>query len=172
MSKRFYFSTDVTDFLSLLFRHEVRYLIVGGEAVIYYGHARLTGDIDIFYERTRRNAINLFSALKEFWDNSVPGVGTSEELLTKGTVFQFGVPPNRIDLMNIIENVEFKDAWTHRNNSMARMKGKKILIHYIGLQELIKNKKAVGRHRDKDDLMFLSAQAAKMGKKDKREDKR
>ncbi len=168
MSKRFYFSDDVTDFLSLLFRHEVRYLIVGGEAVIYYGHSRLTGDIDIFYESTRHNAINLFTALKEFWDNDVPGMDTSEELLTKGTIYQFGVPPNRIDLMNVIENVEFKDAWAHRNDTFARMKGKKILIHYIGLQELIKNKEAVGRHRDKDDLLFLNAQAAKMGKRVKR----
>jgi hypothetical protein len=168
MSKRFYFSADVTDFLSLLFRHEVRYLIVGGEAVIYYGHARLTGDIDIFYERTRNNAINLFTALEEFWDNGVPGIRTREELLIKGTIFQFGVPPNRIDLMNVIENVEFKDAWAHRNDALARMKGKKILIHYIGLQQLIKNKKAVGRHRDKDDLLFLNAQAAKMRIRDKR----
>ena len=101
---------------------------MGGEAVIYYGHARLTGDIDIFYERSRNSAVNLFTALKEFWDNGVPGIGTSEELLTKGTIFQFGVPPDRIDLMNVIENVEFKDAWAHRNDTLARMDGKEIFI--------------------------------------------
>ncbi|MGA9406256.1 MAG: DUF6036 family nucleotidyltransferase [Bacteroidota bacterium] len=165
MSKRFYFSVDVTELLSLLFRHEVRYLIVGGEAVIYYGHARLTGDIDIFYERKPENAINLFTALEEFWGNSVPGIRKSEELLIKGTVFQFGVPPNRIDLMNVIEKVEFKDAWEHRNDTSAVIKGKKIMIHYIGLHELIKNKEAVGRYRDKDDLLFLNAQVSKIGKK-------
>ena len=109
------------------------------------------------------NAINLFIALKEIWDNAVPGIAASKEMLTKGIVFQFGVPPNRIDLMNVIENVEFKDAWAHRNDTSARMKGEKIVIHYIGLQELIKNKEVVGRHRDKDDLLFLNTQAAKMG---------
>jgi len=165
MSKRIYFSADVTDFLSLLFRYEVRYLIVGGEAVVYYGHARLTGDIDIFYDRTRDNADNLFAALNEFWSEDVPGISASEELLHEGMVFQFGVPPNRIDLMNVIEDVQFKDAWAHRNNTAIRIKRKKIMIHYIGLQDLIRNKEAVGRYRDKDDLMFLKTQAATRDKR-------
>jgi hypothetical protein len=43
----YYFSPDILEFLRLLSIYKVRYLIVGGEAVIYYGHARLTGDIDI-----------------------------------------------------------------------------------------------------------------------------
>jgi hypothetical protein len=43
-----YFSHDISEFLFLLFNNKVRYLIVGGEAVIYYGHARLTGDIGFF----------------------------------------------------------------------------------------------------------------------------
>ncbi|MGA7159615.1 MAG: hypothetical protein WBZ48_01350 [Bacteroidota bacterium] len=128
----------------------------------------MTGDIDIFYERKPENAIKLFTALKKFWDNDIPGIGASEELLTKGTIFQFGVPPNRIDLMNSIENAEFKDAWAHRNDTSAQMKGKKIVIHYIGLHELIKNKKAIGRHRDKDDLLFLNAQASKIARRNKR----
>jgi len=46
-----YFSSDVIDFLQELARQKVKYLIVGGEAVNYYGHARLTGDVDIFYYR-------------------------------------------------------------------------------------------------------------------------
>lgn len=46
--KNFSFLKDTEDFLVLLFKHQVKYLIVGGEAVIYYGYARLTGDIGIF----------------------------------------------------------------------------------------------------------------------------
>jgi len=59
-----YFSPDILEFLRLLSIHKVRYLIVGGEAVIYYGHARLTGDIDIFYDRTKENTKALFEDLK------------------------------------------------------------------------------------------------------------
>jgi len=48
-----HFSPDLCDFLALIAKHQVRYLIVGGEAVIYYGHARLTGDLDIFVHSIR-----------------------------------------------------------------------------------------------------------------------
>lgn len=50
--KNFSFLKDIEDFLTLLFKHQVKYLIVGGEAVIYYGYAKLTGDIGIFYENS------------------------------------------------------------------------------------------------------------------------
>ena len=53
--KELYFSKDILDFLNLLYKHQVKYLIVGGEAVIFYGHARLTGDIDIYYDRSTEN---------------------------------------------------------------------------------------------------------------------
>lgn len=49
------FSRDVLDFLLLLHKQDVRYLIVGGEAVIFHGYARLTGDMDFFYEATSEN---------------------------------------------------------------------------------------------------------------------
>ena len=31
-------------------------MIVGGEAVIFYGHARYTGDVDFFYSDEDKNA--------------------------------------------------------------------------------------------------------------------
>ena len=49
----FVFSQDTRDLIRLLAVHKVRYLIVGGMAVIYHGHARLTGDVDFFYESTK-----------------------------------------------------------------------------------------------------------------------
>lgn len=89
-------------------------MIVGGEAVIYYGHARLTGDIDLFYETTSENVTCLLDALREFWSGPIPGVRSGREFLKRGMVFQFGVPPNRIDLMIEVEGIEFEDAWKRR----------------------------------------------------------
>ena len=149
------FSKDVSEFLSLLERHEVRYLIVGGEAVIYYGHARLTGDIDIFYERTAENVRRLYAALNEFWLNDIPGITNEDELMQKGTIFQFGVPPNRIDLINEIEAVGFEKAWEDKVRESFSYNNREVTIYYIGLKELIKNKKAVGRYKDMEDLAFL-----------------
>ena len=53
------FSPDIHLFLSLLHEHGVRHVIVGGEAVIFYGYARLTGDIDIFYKESSQRAKDL-----------------------------------------------------------------------------------------------------------------
>lgn len=155
MSKIF-FSSDIIEFLLLLNKYKVKYLIVGGEAVIYYGHARLTGDIDIFYNRGKENCLKLFKALSEFWDADIPGVIKKEELQKKGVIFQFGVPPNRIDLINAIENVKFEEAWQNKEQVKISNKREEFKIFYIGLNELIKNKKAISRYKDKEDLKFLN----------------
>ena len=53
------FSSDIQEFLRLLSAHEVRAVVVGGEAVIFYGHIRVTGDIDVFFDRAPENAVRL-----------------------------------------------------------------------------------------------------------------
>jgi len=58
-----YFSPDILQFLQLLSANKVEYLIIGGEAVIYYGYARLTGDIDLYYHRTAKNIERLYRTL-------------------------------------------------------------------------------------------------------------
>jgi hypothetical protein len=130
-------------------------MIIGGEAVIFYGHARLTGDVDIFYNREKGNCVKLYKALNEFWNNDIPGIKKKEELLKKGEIFQFGIPPNRIDLINDIDKVQFRDAFKNKFEDKISYKNKEFNIYYIGLEELIKNKKAIKRYRDREDLKFL-----------------
>ena len=98
--KASYFSKDIQDFLFVLAKHQVKYVIVGGEAVIYYGHARLTGDVDFFYDPDQDNVLKLYEALDEFWAGSIPGLTGFEDLLEPGVIIQFGAPPNRIDLLS------------------------------------------------------------------------
>jgi hypothetical protein len=155
LKKKSYFSRDTTEFLFLLSKHDVQYLIVGGEAVIYYGHPRLTGDIDLFYRVSPANVGHLFRALREFWDDEIPGIENEDELMQEGMIFQFGVPPNRIDLISTVEGVQFVEAWRGRKVETLSYGKKRFNLYYIGLDDLIKNKKLVGRNRDKDDLEFL-----------------
>jgi hypothetical protein len=156
VKKKSFFSSDVTEFLYLLSKHKVQFLIVGGEAVIYYGYARLTGDIDIFYDRSAENIEKIFDMLNEFWNGEIPGIYSTKELKQKGMVFQFGVPPNRIDLINDIDGVSFKKAWERKVINETIYRKKDFEIYYIGIDDLIKNKKAVNRNKDKDDMRFLS----------------
>ena len=153
-----YFSKDVQVFLKLLADHDVKYLIVGGEAVIYYGHARLTGDVDFFYRSTKKNAAKLYRALDEFWGGDIPGISALEELMEPGLILQFGVPPNRIDLINRISGISFQEAWKGRKTTSIEIRGKQIPTYLIGLKELIKNKEAIGRPKDLEDLKYLRRQ--------------
>ena len=149
------FSTDILTFLRLLAKRRVRYLIVGGEAVIYHGYARLTGDVDFFYDNTLLNCRRLFRVLLEFWDGRIPGVNSSEELRAEKLIVQFGRPPHRIDLMNRIDGVTFSRAWKSRIRVQIKTKSESVPVQYIGLGPLVANKRATGRPKDLDDALFL-----------------
>jgi hypothetical protein len=149
------FSPDTREFIALLHKHRVRYLLVGGRAVIYYGHIRTTGDVDFFYDSSNENARQLFAALDEFWDGSIPDLNRWEELTQPDMILQFGVPPNRIDLLNDIDDVKFSDAWPNRLTLQMPVGEEAVEVFLIGLDDLAKNKQASGRPRDLEDLKFL-----------------
>jgi len=150
-----HFSSDTLDFLRCLYKQEVRNLIVGGEAVIYYGHPRLTGDIDFYYERSPINCDRLYDALLEFWDQDIPGIDAAADLEEPGAIFQFGVPPNRIDLINQIDGVSFQQAWDSREITRFEYSNISIDVYVIGLDQLIKNKESIKRYKDLEDLKYL-----------------
>ena len=105
------FTRDVQEFLRLLAKHDVRYVLIGGTAVIYHGYPRSTGDVDFLYDCEPDNAARLWTALREFWGGSVPSVKGPNELADPKLVVQFGRPPNRIDLIASLAAVPFEDAW-------------------------------------------------------------
>ena len=147
------FSPDILEFIKLLQNRNVRYLIVGGQAVIYHGYARFTGDVDFFYAREPVNIRALFAALEEFWHGNIPGVKQMDELAEPGIIIQFGRPPNRIDLLNQIDGVQFEEAWNDRLT--VRIPHSEIQTHFIGLKSLLRNKRASSRPKDLDDLQAL-----------------
>lgn len=155
--KASYFSTDVQEFIRALSVHDVRYVIVGGEAVVYHGHARLTNGIDFFYEPTADNAEKLWDALDDYWAGEMPGLKSAEGLLLIGATVQYGVPPNQIVLYNSLTNTAFDEAWDAKVDESIRIKRKKYPIYFIGLEDLIKNKYALKRDIDKEDLKYLNA---------------
>jgi hypothetical protein len=155
--KASYFSPDVQEFIRVLADHDVRYVTVGGEAVVYHGHARLTNGIDFFYEPTAENAENLWNALDEYWAGEMPGLKSAEGLLLIGATVQYGVPPNQIVLYNSLTNVSFGEAWDAKVEESIRIRGKKYPLYFIGLEDLVKNKYALKRDIDKEDLKYLNA---------------
>jgi hypothetical protein len=153
-----HFSRDALEFIRLLSAHGVRYVVVGGEAVIYHGYPRFTGDIDFFYDDEISNVQALFAALLEFWTGNIPGIGSPAELTELGVVVQFGRPPNRIDLLNRIDAVPFVDAWRSKLELRIDGAGDAIPLFMLDLPNLLRNKRASGRLKDLDDLRVLESQ--------------
>lgn len=141
--------------MTLLYKHQVEYLIIGDQAVIYYGHVRLTGDIDFFYNQTEKNVEKLYDALIEFWNNDIPGIQNKRKLMEKNIIFQFGIIPNRIDLISMIEAVNFAEAWQKRETVKIDSVRRVIEVYFIDIEHLIKNKEALNREKDKEDIKFL-----------------
>ncbi|MBK6362490.1 MAG: hypothetical protein IPF52_02935 [Saprospiraceae bacterium] len=44
------FNNDFRDFLNALNQANVKYVLVGGYSVIFYGYNRVTGDLDLFLD--------------------------------------------------------------------------------------------------------------------------
>ena len=76
---------------------------------------------------------------------------TERDLATPETVFQFGLPPRRIDLLTSLTGVSFGDAWPER--VLHAVEG--LDVPFIGRKTLVVNKRATGRTQDLADLEAL-----------------
>ncbi|NQT60369.1 MAG: nucleotidyltransferase [Bacteroidetes bacterium] len=141
---------DFIEFIELLNKHNVRYLIVGGYAVAYHGHPRSTGDIDILLECSHENAAVVKECLNKF------GFGELDisisDLSTPNQVVQLGYPPLRIDLLTSIDGLNFQQAWKHR----VCVDIQDMTINFISRNDLLTNKRATARTRDIADIEELT----------------
>lgn len=125
------------------------YLVVGAHALAAHGVPRATGDLDIWVRPTADNAERVWRALERF--GAPLHDLTVDDLARPGIVFQIGVVPQRIDLLTSITGVSFEDAWTNR----IFVEIEELDVPVLGLPELVRNKRAVGRTRDLADLEEL-----------------
>jgi hypothetical protein len=59
-------AADFRDFLSLCLSHEVRFMVIGGYAVVHYSRPRYTGDLDLWVDASEENAVRVVAALRDF----------------------------------------------------------------------------------------------------------
>ena len=140
---------DFKDFLKLLNSNEVEYLVVGGYAVGYYGNPRSTGDLDIWVAVGPRNIQRLLGVLQEFGfsKDRLP----SDLFQSHDQVVRMGIPPIRIEILTSISGVKFEDCYASRNTDTIDG----VRVDLIDLENLKKNKRAAGRHKDLGDLEVL-----------------
>ena len=140
---------DFRDLLELLNAHKVEYLIVGAYALAFHGAPRYTGDMDIYVKPNSTNAQRIMAALNDYGFGSVELSATDFE--TEDRVVQLGFPPVRVDIVTSITGVSLEEA------VLGRVEGKygNVPVYYIGRQQFISNKRALGRKKDLADLEAL-----------------
>ncbi len=142
-------SPDFKELLKIFENHKIRYLIVGGYAVMKYSEPRFTKDLDVFISTDEENANSVYAALKEF---GAPLEGlTPDDFTQKGYFYQMGRPPIRVDIMMSIPGIDFDEAWEKREV----VKLNDLRIYFISRSDLIRAKEASARPQDKIDANKL-----------------
>jgi hypothetical protein len=142
-------NSDFKELLNLFEKYKIRYLVVGGYAVMKYSEPRFTKDLDIWIATDRTNADSVYLALKEF---GAPLAGLTVEDFTRPDYFyQMGRAPLRIDILMSIPGIEFEEAW--KNREIAVVDGMR--ISFISRGDLIRAKESSGRAQDLIDVQLL-----------------
>ncbi len=154
------YEKDFQDFVNLMNRYKVDYLIVGGYAVIFHTNTpRFTKDIDFWIRPTPENAQKCAVAVKEFCGLDVK----KEALLEPGSIHYIGEAPFRIDIFNAQGELEFAKAWGNKTEGMYRG----VNVHYISGGDLANLKRHFDREQDRKDVKRLTRKTGKgpQGKK-------
>ncbi len=140
---------DWRDFLAFLDANRVDYMVVGGVALGVHGHVRYTRDLDVWFRGTEQNAERLIAALRDFGFRDL--AVSPDEFCKPRAMLVLGVEPNKIELINFADGVDFDLCFPNR--IVVPLAG--VDVSVIGLDDLRKNKKAVGRLQDLADLEQL-----------------
>ena len=137
---------DFREFIDCCIGADVRYLVIGGYAVVHYGHVRLTKNLDLRFERTVDHASRLMTALSRFGFNSIEH--STAELTNQDVLFRIGHPPRQVDLINSPPGLEFGVRWDRRET--VGVDGTPVMV--VGRDDLLILKRASGRPRDLADI--------------------
>lgn len=143
----------------LLNKHEVEYLIIGGTAVNFYGFNRPTMghinnpndyDLDFWYNPTLKNYTKIINALKELgWDSSRY---ENDVVNPKESFLRIQHNGFKTDFLPIIPGLEkFHKSYQTKKQTQIN----DVIIPFISLDDLIKNKQFSSRENDLNDINNL-----------------
>ncbi len=142
---------DFRDIVAELVRAQARFLIVGAHALGLHGVPRATADLDLWIDATPENVDRVWRALGAFGAPlETLGIRPSD-LTVPDMVAQFGLPPNRIDVLTGVSGLTFAEAWPSRVEELFE----DVRAPFIGREAFIRNKRASGRTKDLADLEAL-----------------
>ena len=142
-------AADFRDFLKLCLETEVRFMVIGGYAVIHHSRPRYTGDLDIWIEGSLENAGRVMTVLHKF--GFPPDTVSISMIMEPKNIIRMGFEPMRLELFTRIPGVEFSECHTRHE----AVKVGSLIVPFISLHDLKTNKLASGRPKDLQDLEEL-----------------
>ena len=139
---------DYKDLLSAFHAHGVKYLIVGGYAVIFHAQPRFTNDLDLFVKADPVNAQAIYAALSQF-GAPLQGIGP-QDFEDRNSFFRFGRDPHGFDILPDLPGVDFEAAWERRVESPVDP-ASGLKANFISADDLLASKLASGRPQDLAD---------------------
>jgi hypothetical protein len=140
--------SDFAEFIRILRRHRVRFLVIGGYAMAHHGLVRATNDVDVLVATDEQSVARIRAATREF-----VGVEPSPSALRPPRgMFRIGPPSAHIDVTTKIQGIgDFDLAWQRR--SVGEFFG--VPVGFLSLDDMLRTKRAAGRPKDLGDVAWL-----------------
>jgi hypothetical protein len=142
---------DFADLLIELREAGVDFVLIGGWAVVLYGHVRATDDMDILVRPSVENSQRVFAALLAFGATLQAHAVGPEQFAIEGAAYRFGVAPFKVEVLTKVSGITFEEAV----EGVQTFDLYGYAIPYTGKAALIRNKRAAGRHKDLADVEVL-----------------
>ncbi|MBI1950153.1 MAG: hypothetical protein HYS34_02165 [Acidobacteria bacterium] len=143
----------------------VRYVVVGGLAVVLHGYARLTADVDLMVDLDEGQARKTIEALvrlglrprvpvdaREFADRSVREGWIRDRGMQVFSMFDPANPMRVVDLF-VHHPIPFEELWSRSNEFQLQ----DTIVHVASITDLIHLKRLAGRAQDEADIVHLEA---------------
>ena len=140
-------------FCECLNRFNVDYVIVGSEAVAFHGAPRYSADFDTFVRATRANLFRVIAAIETFGAVDLAQALEPEIWAKSGATISLGTPPLQLDVLLHLSGTSYDQV---ADGAVTAEYGP-LTVRFIGLQELLINKRAAGREKDLADVKALES---------------
>jgi predicted nucleotidyltransferase len=150
---------EPADILRTLVDGEVRFVVIGGVAANLLGSTTITRDLDVLYARDRDNLEALASVLKILaarprnYPKGLP-YQLDAQALRNGTNFTLETTLGDLDCLG-----EVSGGFTYERiiGAAEKMEVRGVEVPVVGLDDLIRMKRAAGRTKDRIEVENLSA---------------
>jgi len=135
-------------------RFDADFVVVGSEAVAFHGVPRYSLDFDVFVKPTTGNLFRVKAALEIFGVAEMADKIDPEIWARTRATLRLGEPPLQIDLLLQLSGVEYEPV---SRRAISGAYGH-VPVRFIGLADLLTNKRAAGREKDLADAKALEEQ--------------